>query len=43
MRQWMAVEQTPTLLDYWGEFINMANPLERVPQRILMAQFLKWA
>lgn len=36
----MTVKQTGTVLEYRREFIKMVAPLENVPERILMAQFL---
>ncbi|XP_057252042.1 uncharacterized protein LOC130592021 [Beta vulgaris subsp. vulgaris] len=38
--QWLAVRQTDTVVNYRRQFIKLAAPLDQIPERILMGQFL---
>lgn len=38
--QWLAVRQLDTVANYRRQFIKLAAPLDQIPERILMGQFL---
>lgn len=38
--QWLATTQTTSVMDYRRKFIETAAPLERLPEEIMLGQFL---
>lgn len=39
-KQWLAVKQTGTVAEFHRKFIEMAAPLEQIPENMLMAHFV---
>lgn len=38
--QWLTTSQTSSVTDYRSKFIKMAAPLDRLPEDIMLGQFL---